>query len=291
MDARAPMTRTALREPRGPSARILLVEDNLTNQEVAAGMLRKLGWNADVASNGRQALEALAREHYDVVLMDVEMPEMDGHEATRRIRDPQSGVLDPNIPVIALTAHSMAENAGECFASGMSDYISKPIDGAILADVVEKWLQRKRHRFPAETPVESLTKSAALPAKPASQPAVFNREAFLQRMMGDEGFAREIVGAFLEELPALLAALKAGAGQQNLESIGKQAHKIKGSAANVGGEALRNAALQVETAARAGDTAGVAAAIPDLERQSAHFEEALRHWLIPIGCPPGNNLR
>ncbi len=121
-------------------ARILLAEDNLTNQEVAVAMLKKLGYRADLVANGAAALEALRKADYDVVLMDCEMPEMDGYEATKRIREPRAGTRNPRIPIIAVTADAMTGDRDRCLQAGMSDYIAKPVELRILADVLEKWL-------------------------------------------------------------------------------------------------------------------------------------------------------
>jgi PAS domain S-box-containing protein len=269
------ITHHSLHAARRSSARILLVEDNLTNQEVAGGLLRKLGWNADVAANGKQAIKALETEHYDLVLMDVQMPEMDGYEATRIIRDGGSSVLDHGIPIIATTAHAMTGDAEKCLAAGMSDYISKPIDAKRLAAVVEKWLTRKVHgaHEEAAAPAISVTEP-----EPANAPMDFNRESFLARMMGDEGFAREVAAQFLDELPTLLGKLKEGVTGKDLESVWKQAHKMKGSAANVGGEALRNVALELEQAGRSGDLSTVVNRISELEIRAARLSLALQQF-------------
>lgn len=120
--------------------RLLLVEDNHTNQKVAIGMLRRLGLTADLAENGRDAIEALRERPYDLVLMDVQMPEMDGMEAARRIRDPENGALNSKIPIIAMTAFSMQGDREQCLEAGMNDYISKPISLGALTKVLENWL-------------------------------------------------------------------------------------------------------------------------------------------------------
>ncbi len=272
------ITRHSLREARRGKVRILLVEDNPTNQEVANGILQRLGWQSDVVSNGKQAVQVLESRHYDLVLMDLQMPEMDGYEATRRIRDPQSAVLDHNIPIIAVTADAMVEDAAKCLAGGMNDYISKPIDPAVLAEVVEKWLARKIHHAPGQV-------LAGSPARTTTPPdlvgavRILNREVFLQRMMGDEEFARSVAARFLEDLPELVTVLKQCVAQQDLASICKQAHKIKGSAANVGGEALKDVALEMEKAGKAGDLDGVVGRIPELELQTARLKEALGQWV------------
>jgi PAS domain S-box-containing protein len=271
------VTRHSLRDVRRNNVRILLAEDNLTNQEVAIGILKRQGWYADVACDGKQALRALSTHTYDLVLMDVQMPEMDGYEATRNIRDPNSAVLNHNIPIIATTAHAMAGDADRCLAAGMSDYISKPIDPKILAKVVEKWLTRKTNDTTENELVQPVA-GGKEPVTTASVAMVFNREIFLQRMMGDEDFARDVAAGFLEELPAMLGALKEQIDRGDCESIWKQAHKMKGSAANVGGEALRDVALKIEQAGKVGDLPEIARWILELETQVARLNEAFRQW-------------
>ena len=124
-----------------PPARILVVEDNITNQQVAVGILQKLGMTANVAANGLEALQALATVPYDLVLMDMQMPELDGLEATRQIRSPQSRVLDSQVTIIALTANAMRGDRELCLAAGMDDYLAKPIAVADLFAILKKWLK------------------------------------------------------------------------------------------------------------------------------------------------------
>jgi Signal transduction histidine kinase len=124
---------------RSAGGRLLLVEDNVVNQKVAMRMLVKMGYEVDLAEDGRQALERLAAVRYDAVLMDCQMPEMDGYQATRHIRDPSSAVLDHDVPVIAMTANAFAEDRERCLAAGMNDFLSKPVDRSTLAQMLEKW--------------------------------------------------------------------------------------------------------------------------------------------------------
>lgn len=131
------LTRHKVRELRRSNARILLAEDNITNQQVALGILKKLGLRADVVANGAEALKALEQIPYDLVLMDVQMPEMDGLEATRQIRDPESAVQNHTIPVIAMTAHAMAKDREKCRKAGMNDYLSKPVAPEALAHKIK----------------------------------------------------------------------------------------------------------------------------------------------------------
>jgi signal transduction histidine kinase/ActR/RegA family two-component response regulator len=124
-----------------PAVRLLLVEDNFVNQRVAVYMLTKLGHQVEVASNGREALAKLGKTHYDLVLMDCQMPEMDGFEATRVIRDRNSAVLDHDVPVIAMTANAFPEDRTRALAAGMNDFLAKPVDRAMLAAMLGKWLR------------------------------------------------------------------------------------------------------------------------------------------------------
>lgn len=123
--------------------RLLLVEDNAVNQKVAMRMLVKIGYEVDLAEDGRQALDRLATVRYEAVLMDCQMPEMDGYIATRHIRDPSSAVLDHDVPVIAMTANAFADDRERCIAAGMNDFLSKPVDRSTLAQVLEKWRVHK----------------------------------------------------------------------------------------------------------------------------------------------------
>jgi signal transduction histidine kinase/CheY-like chemotaxis protein len=128
--------------------RLLLVEDNFVNQRVAVYMLAKLGHQVDVAKNGREAIEMLSKSGYGLVLMDCQMPEMDGFEATRVIRDPASTVIDHDIPVIAMTANAFPEDRARALACGMNDFLAKPVDRSVLANTLEKWLKPPPARQP-----------------------------------------------------------------------------------------------------------------------------------------------
>jgi len=137
------VTRHTIREIRRGAVRILLAEDNITNQQVAVGILKKLGLRADAVANGAEAVKSLEMIPYDLVLMDVQMPEMDGIEATREIRNLQSAVRNHQIPIIAMTAHALQGDRERCIEAGMNDYVPKPISPQILAEALEKWLPKE----------------------------------------------------------------------------------------------------------------------------------------------------
>jgi CheY-like chemotaxis protein len=127
--------------PSPEHTRLLLVEDNFVNQRVATYMLAKLGFRIEVAQHGREAVERLREASYDLVLMDCRMPEMDGFEATRIIRDPASGVKDHAVPIIAMTANAFPEDRARSLASGMNDSLNKPLEQATLSEMIVKWLR------------------------------------------------------------------------------------------------------------------------------------------------------
>jgi len=137
------VTRHAIRELHRCSARILLAEDNITNQQVAVGLLKRLGLRADAVANGAEAVKALESLPYDLVLMDVQMPVLDGLEATRQIRSPHSAVLNHEVPIIAMTANAMQSDRNECLDAGMNDYVSKPVSRRALAEALDRWLPKE----------------------------------------------------------------------------------------------------------------------------------------------------
>jgi two-component system sensor histidine kinase/response regulator len=136
------ITRHTIAENLKRSVKILVVEDNVIGQRVAMGILQKLGYNADIASNGLEAIQALKDNSYNLVFMDVSMPKMDGLKATKVIRDQNSSVKNHDIPVIGLTAHAMKGDKDKCLAAGMNDYLSKPLQPHAFTMVLEKWLNR-----------------------------------------------------------------------------------------------------------------------------------------------------
>jgi PAS domain S-box-containing protein len=267
------VTRHALREMRRGAVRILLAEDNVTNQQVALGILRKLGLHADTVADGSDAIRSLETHRYDLVLMDVQMPEMDGFEATRLVRDPGSAVLNHEVPIIAMTAHAMQGDKERCLAAGMDDYVTKPISPQTLAEALDRWLPREESvsvvhaTTEPETAVRASVATAALP--------VFDKAGLLARLMGDDELASTVISGFLEDAPKLILALWACLRAGDTPGTIRQAHTIKGASATVGGEALRAVAAEIERAATAGDLDSVGAQLPDLEAEFVHLREAM----------------
>ncbi len=136
---RSIVTRHTIAEARRKRLRVLVVEDNYTNKRLAVSVLEKLGHDVNAVSNGLDALDVLKKDKYDIILMDVQMPIMDGLEATRFIRQGSIEILDPNVRIIAMTAHAMKGYRERCLEAGMDDYISKPVQAADLVDVLQRW--------------------------------------------------------------------------------------------------------------------------------------------------------
>jgi len=253
------------------TARILLVEDNYTNQLVAQGMLSNLGLRADAVANGLEALQALKTLPYDLVLMDCQMPEMDGFEASRRVRDPGTGVLNPAIPIVAMTANAMQGDRERCLEAGMSDYVSKPIMPDALVGALGKWLPR----------VEASSKDGG--AVPVAEACVvvaeFDAAALMKRMMGDKEMVRIVLKAFCGDVPKQISALRDALGAGDAAVSGAIGHRIRGAAANVGAETMRDVAHRLETAGGRGDLEGARACLPELEYAFEQLEAAAKAFL------------
>jgi len=276
------VTRHVIREMRRGSLRILLAEDNITNQQVALGILKKMGLHADAVANGAEAVTALEHVPYALVLMDVQMPTMDGIEATGHIRDPQSAVRNHGIPIIAMTAHAMQGDRERCLAAGMNDYVTKPVSPQALAEALARWLPGEDTARPTDASAEP---AAAAPA--AAEPAdadepetvVFDRAGVVARLMDDEDLARTVVEGFLEDIPRQIEVLRRYLDTGDAEGATRQAHTIKGASANVGGEALRAVALEMEKAGQVGDLAAAMTHMPDLVSRFARLKVAMQDFV------------
>jgi PAS domain S-box-containing protein len=212
-------------------AHILLVEDNQTNQHVALSLLAKFGVETDLASNGREAIALAAVHPYDLILMDVQMPVMDGFEATHWIRHNPSPNRD--VPIIAVTAHVMQGDRDKCLAAGMNGYLPKPIAKEALAQVLAEWVNRDQ------------SVSQAMLLAQIARP-LFDQDTLLQRLSGDQDLLTHIMTLFLSDTEARLAHIAEHLKTQNYSEIAQQAHSIKGAAANVAAEAVRAAAEALE---------------------------------------------
>jgi CheY-like chemotaxis protein len=238
----------------GSSLRILLAEDNAVNQKVALHLLERLGHSADVASNGLEAIAALERQPYDVVLMDVQMPELDGLDATRQICARWPAEARPRI--IAMTANAMAEDREACFAAGMDDYVAKPIRPEELAQALNR---ARPHATTSENGGISLD-AAALASL---------------RELGGEEFLAELIGTFLSDAPALLATLRTAREQAKTEELRRAAHTLKSNGQTFGAGGFAELCRELEERARSGELDGADELIDRIDRAYAALEETL----------------
>jgi PAS domain S-box-containing protein len=247
-------TRLPLKE----KIRVLVAEDNPNNQEVVLAILGKLGCHADLAANGAEAVKVLQHADYDLVLMDCEMPEMDGWEATRRIREPLNGVSNPRIPIIALTADAMPEDRDKCIRAGMNDYLAKPIEPKQLAAMLRKWAttsaKEDRQFYPADR-------------QTLATKAIFDGHAFLNRLMGDRILAGKLIDGFLQEIPNQLVNLRKLLDQGDLPGLRLQVHAMKGAADTLSAGSLRDSANAMREAVMANDLEGGVELLPRMEEQ------------------------
>ena len=266
------VTRHYVRELRRYHAHVLLAEDNTVNQQVAVGMLQKMGVSVNVVNNGREALAALAKHAYDLVLMDVQMPEMDGLEASRQIRKSTSRIDDPNVPIIAMTAHITKEARDACMEATMNDYISKPLDPGALADVLKKWLPEKKR---VKDVFEKSREDEMEPAEMDGGDVLFDKAGLLARVMNDMNLAQVLVATFLGDMPQQLADLEDLLNKGDIAGATRQAHSIKGASANVGAVALSQVAAAMETAGKEGETTSMKELLQELKQCLNDTEQAM----------------
>ncbi len=247
------ITKHYISEDRKRRYRILLAEDFPINQEVALSMLNKFGFSADVVENGKKAIEALEKKPYDLVLMDIQMPEMDGLEATQMIRDQASNVLDHDITVIAMTAHAMKGDKQKCFDAGMNGYIAKPVESDALYELLREHMHCKDDSVDQST---AQIEHAFVEKKPDEKQEeiqkirIFNEDELMNRLGGNKELFNKVLNLFFEIMPHENDTLKQLLTGNDVEQIKCQAHKIKGSFANISAHALHDIALEIETSAK-----------------------------------------
>jgi len=258
--------RRRLTQERKSGARILLAEDNPVNQKVAGRVLEKAGFNAEVVNNGSEAVEALRAKAYDIVLMDVQMPGMDGFEATRIIRDQNSDVLNHDVPIIAMTAHAMKGDRERCLEAGMDGYISKPINARKLVDTIETFLEDSPE---AERDAREDTGRAEL------HQTIFCRQEALEQMEGNVELLAELAEMFLEQSPAWLQTIRDAVTRRDCEAVSQNAHSLKGAVSNFGAKPAFDAALRLELLGRDKDLGCAAEAVAVLEAELLRLEPHL----------------
>ncbi|MCP4714082.1 MAG: response regulator, partial [Deltaproteobacteria bacterium] len=270
------ITRHTISEARRHKTRILIAEDNVTNQLVALGILEQLGFRANAVANGIEALNALKSIQYDLVLMDIQMPDMDGIEATQAIRSPDSDVDNHDIPIIAMTANVMKGDREKCLAAGMNDYIPKPITPSEVMKIISRYLPEKTVGMAPLPPSQQQEHEKQDTVRQPADTNIFDRARLFKRLSNDRKLFTRVINLFLEKTPAQIDELQRACHDGNAGEVKRISHSLKGSSATISADNLRKAALQIETAGEAGrlDTAGTL--IPVLVKEYTQLKNTLR---------------
>ena len=247
--------------PRPGSGTVLLAEDNEINQEVAAEMLSALGYQCRWARNGREAVEQWHRGKVDLILMDCQMPEMDGYEAARAIRVEEGCHTEQrHIPIVALTAHATKGDRDRCLEVGMDDYLTKPLDPQALAAVLAKWLPPK-------------TLAQEVPAHTASLEPI-DYASLLRRCLGKRELAARLVRKLVEQAEQDVLAITTALQQNDAATLAASAHRLRGASANVSAEVLRRTAADLEALGHSGNLAAAGPLVAQLPPELARLKAA-----------------
>jgi CheY-like chemotaxis protein len=277
-DKTAPLiTRYTIEEARR-RLRILVVEDNIVNQKVASAMLEKRGHRVVIASNGRECLDVLEKENFDLVLMDVQMPEMDGFEATRLIRENEKAGSG-HIPIVAMTARAMKGDREKCIEAGMDDYISKPIREANLFSLIENLVNELQDKMqaPPLDPERNVS--------PSTQD-VFDLSEALKSVDGDKALLSEIVNLFLESASDNMSKIRQGIADSDAGAVETAAHSLKGSVSNFGAKRAFDAAYRLERIGRQGELKEAESVQAELEQELEALETAMQKAMVGRDMAP-----
>ncbi len=260
-------------ESRKSRMRILLAEDSPINRIVTLVMLKKLGYQVDAVKNGAEAVNVLENMHYDLVLMDCQMPKMDGYEATMLIRDKDSHVLNHDIPIVAITAHATKEDREKCMKAGMNEHIAKPLQPKNIEDVLARIFGDEVAADKTESTSVSEMEATAHNTEEIKE--AFNEAELIERFMGDRDICKEILAGFLDDIQMEIGSLSEHLNIRDALGIARQAHTIKGASANVEAGAMRAVAYEIEQAGKRADLEHACELFARLEEQFELFKTIL----------------
>ena len=285
------MNQNHLSKDRMQNLRLLLAEDNAVNQKLALHILdKKIGCHTDTAMNGREAVELLSKEDYDLVLMDCQMPELDGYEATHVIRDPNSPVRNKKVPIIAMTANAMKGDREECLAAGMDDYVSKPLMPQDLVAVIERNLPKSFQSAEAEKEemqesTEQEESGEDQTALPSSERIVLDLAETMKRVEGDEELLMELIELFLQDAPEAMTKITKAIESGEPNALANAAHTIKGIVSEFGAKNAYELSLAVELAGRKEKLDGIENMVEQLGKEVEHLTEELKQFARAQGTP------
>lgn len=244
---------------------ILVVEDNVVNQKVILRLLNELGFNTESVNNGKEAVERVAKGNLSAVLMDIQMPEMDGLEATEIIR--RQNDMQSKIPIIAITAHALRGDKENCLNAGMNDYVTKPINSKQLANVLDSWLN-------IEKGLKEKTHD-----KVKSPDGFFDVQRFNEMSLGDIAFQRELLMDYFEDLDQRLNKLEDFFENKELDKVIKEVHTIKGSSFSLGANKIGEEALGIELSGKSNDWESIGQRLQSLKVAFGQTKEVVKHLL------------
>jgi PAS domain S-box-containing protein len=257
------ITRHLISERRKRDMRILLAEDNEINCKLAVTLLNRKGYSVDAVENGQQAVDALKRRKYNVVLMDVQMPELDGLEATKMIREMEG---EEHVPIIAMTAHAMKGDRERCLDAGMDDYISKPLNHDEIIEKINYWTEVQKTSVTIPEPEDEVKDKA-------TGEAPVDTAAALPLFGDDKGFFIQMLGEFVEIIPERVTEMTQTLKEEDIETLTRQAHNLKGVAANFRAYQLESTALKIEVMQENYDTEEIEGLIKDIDEEGKRLLE------------------
>ncbi len=263
------ITRFTLAESKKQCCKILVVDDMETNLITAKALINKQGYKTDEARNGALAVEKIKAEHFDLILMDCQMPVMDGYEATRQIRDHEESQDLEKTPIIAMTGNAFEKDREKCFQAGMDDFISKPVEPDVLARMLHSHLAKEENNQKGKVSVEPEVIADSVDSK--GQTPVFDREKCNERFGNDEELVQVVLESFFQEIAELIGNLATAVQDQDAQTIRSCAHALKGSAANVNAEQLRQTAFTLEQQSRQGNIESADQILAEIESQLTAF--------------------
>jgi two-component system sensor histidine kinase/response regulator len=272
--AKEVVTRHSIREEKRRRAlRILLAEDNEINQKMALKLLGNEGHTVVLANNGQEAVEHFHTDRFDLVLMDVQMPVMDGFEATDAIRNSQLETRD--VPIIAMTAHALKGDRERCIEAGMDDYLSKPINPDDLAKALDRWSQEDRKTSSGGPKSDEGEDSQG---KPRHEIPPLNIETALERVLGDKEFLLELLEDFTARAPEWIKTMGSLLEKRDTETLTREAHTLKGAAANLSADRIAGFALRLEEMGRSGDLSGGIQVLGELKSELESINHFVGKW-------------
>ncbi|SFH12161.1 Predicted ATPase [Desulfotomaculum arcticum] len=268
-----------LMKGKNKSGTILVVEDNAINQKLIVSQLKKLGLVAEIVNNGREAVQAVSSAEYTLVLMDCQMPVMDGYETAGAIRQLEAAGGRRRTPIIATTAGVMTGEREKCLSAGMDDYLSKPVRLADLQKVLARWLPDYDITLAQDEPVPDRTVSRVVDSYLAAFVAPGRHREFLDIIGGDEDFLVELVETFLQDMPDKLSALRDAFQHRDAATLCLQAHGMKSSGYLLGAAGFAELCKKLESLAAAGELEAVTELIPTVEEEYQRLEKGLKAFL------------